>query len=55
MTILFKYDQQGHKNHKKYKNEILGKTGATPNIFRGVIFDTKNYYFYFTEVWKDKC
>jgi hypothetical protein len=26
----------------------------TPNVLRKSVFDTKNYYYYFTEVWKDR-
>ena len=32
----------------------VSTTGVNNSLFRKSLFDTKNYYFYYTEVWKEK-
>ncbi len=41
------------QEHKSRRKPPPNKE-PTPNVLRKSVFDTKNYYYYFTEVWKDR-
>jgi hypothetical protein len=45
--------QRGQKEHHARRKPIPRKE-PTPNVLRKSVFDTKNYYYYYTEVWKDR-
>lgn len=34
--------------------EVPPQKNITPNLLRKSVFETKNYYYYFTEIWKEK-
>jgi hypothetical protein len=42
--------------NKRKEQDLKGVSiaGANNRLFRKPIFDTKNYYFYYTEIWKEK-
>lgn len=43
---------ESKRTHKA--REAPPKKDPTPNVLKRTVFDTKNYYYYFTEVWNDR-
>jgi hypothetical protein len=49
MRIMKEKPQEFHTSSKPPPNKE-----PTPNVLRKSGFDTAKYYYYFTEVWKDR-
>jgi hypothetical protein len=47
-------EQKQRKQQEHARRKLPPRKEPTPNVLRKSVFDTKNYYYYYTEIRKDR-